>query len=63
MLKGLGDYVNNLYAGGSVEYDEPVEIQNYQFVASYGWKDVAHPTIYVPGSFLSQKTLRPESDH
>ncbi|KAL3423891.1 hypothetical protein PVAG01_05638 [Phlyctema vagabunda] len=52
MLKGLDKLVGNIY----VNFPEPqampyeaVKINNYEFVASYSWKDIEHPTIYVPG--------------
>lgn len=54
MLKGVGDQVNNIHVEGSTEHDEAIEIKNYQFVASYGWKDIEHPTIYVPGLIIQE---------
>ncbi|CAG8953515.1 hypothetical protein HYFRA_00009971 [Hymenoscyphus fraxineus] len=49
MLKGHGGFLKNLHVEGSVKDEQPVEMKNYQFVASYSWKDIEHPTIYVPG--------------
>ncbi|KAG9236243.1 hypothetical protein BJ875DRAFT_526572 [Amylocarpus encephaloides] len=51
MLKGAGVLISTLYAElpeTPLQVGDPVEIKNCEFQASYSWKDVEHPTIYVP---------------
>jgi hypothetical protein len=52
MLKGVDKLVRNIYVEVSEAQEEACEevmIKNYKFIASYSWKDIEHPTIYVPG--------------
>ncbi|CZT47775.1 uncharacterized protein RSE6_08376 [Rhynchosporium secalis] len=58
MLWGTSNLISKIHvepqpaerrAGIGVEASAPVTIQNYKYVASYNWKDIEHPTIYVPG--------------
>ena len=47
---------NNLESLGVPDGDaENVTIKNYNSVTSYSWKDVEHPTIYVPGISCKEK--------
>jgi len=61
MLKGVDKVVKYIYVEHSEVHEEACEvvtIKNYVFIASYSWKDIEHPTIYVPG--LSRLTQRKE---
>lgn len=52
MLKGVDNLIGNIHVEPSeiqVQASEAVGIKNYKFIASYSWKDIEHPTIYVPG--------------
>jgi len=52
MLKGVGNIIRNIsveFSEAQEEACEAVTIKNYEFIASYSWKDIDHPTIYVPG--------------
>jgi len=62
MLKGVDKHIRNIYVEFSEIQEEAckaVTIQNYEFIASYSWKDIEHPTIYVPG--LSRPIMRKRS--
>jgi len=62
MLKGVDKLIKNIYAEFSEvqgESSEAVTIKNYESIASYSWKDIEHPTIYVPG--LSRPIARKRS--
>lgn len=55
MRWGVGKLMRNIYVesvdvqDSQEEACEAVTIKNYEFIASYNWKDIEHPTIYVPG--------------
>ncbi|KAH9222769.1 hypothetical protein DL95DRAFT_441116 [Leptodontidium sp. 2 PMI_412] len=53
MLQGVGKLIRTIYVEASETqeetYEEEVTIKNYESIASYSWKDIEHPTIYVPG--------------
>ncbi|KUJ12351.1 uncharacterized protein LY89DRAFT_206066 [Mollisia scopiformis] len=52
MLKGVDKLIKNIYNEFSEVQEEACEavaIRNYESIASYSWKDIEHPTIYVPG--------------
>ena len=62
MLKGVDNLIRNIYVEFSEVQEEACEvatIKNYEFIASYSWKDIEHPTIYVPG--LSRPIMRKRS--
>jgi len=62
MLKGVDKLIRNIYVEFSEVQEEACEavtIKNYEFIASYSWKDIEHPTIYVPG--LSRPITRNRS--
>ncbi|KAG4435840.1 hypothetical protein IFR05_008666 [Cadophora sp. M221] len=53
MLMGVGNLIKTIYVEASETqegaYDEEITIKNYESIASYSWKGIEHPTIYVPG--------------
>ena len=52
MLKGVDNLIRKIYVESSeVKEEAPkaVTIKKYESIASYSWKDIEHPTIYVPG--------------
>ncbi|KAL2069169.1 hypothetical protein VTL71DRAFT_15507 [Oculimacula yallundae] len=52
MLWGVSNLISTIYVGPPEDEDRTsagVTIKNLKSVASYNWKDVEHPTIYVPG--------------
>jgi hypothetical protein len=52
MLNGVNKLIRNIYVEipkAKEEACEEVTIKNYQSIASYSWKNIEHPTIYVPG--------------
>jgi hypothetical protein len=52
MLWGVGNLIRNIYVESfdvQEEAFEAITIKNYEFIASYNWKNIEHPTIYVPG--------------
>ncbi|TVY14685.1 hypothetical protein LARI1_G007941 [Lachnellula arida] len=52
MLKGVDKLIRNIHvesSGVQEEACDAVTIKNYESIASYSWKDIEHPTIYVPG--------------
>ena len=62
MLWGVGNLIRNIYVESSEVQEEAYEavtIKNYEFIASYNWKNIEHPTIYVPG--LSHPITRKRS--
>lgn len=56
MLHGTTTLMAKIYVDASAaqeEVQDAVTIKNYEPIASYSWKDIDHPTIYVPGTFPS----------
>ncbi|PVH69993.1 hypothetical protein DL98DRAFT_598198 [Cadophora sp. DSE1049] len=54
MLKGVDNLIRNIYVEtpeAQKEAPKAVTINKYEPIASYSWKDIEHPTIYVPGIF------------
>jgi len=65
MLKGTDKLIKKIQVGSSSESQkgasDAVTIKNYESLASYCWKDVDHPTIYVPGLHTSlEKKVSPD---
>jgi hypothetical protein len=52
MLEGVDKIIGTINAefpSAQSEASQAVGIKNYESIASYSWKDIDHPTIYVPG--------------
>jgi hypothetical protein len=52
MLRGVDKLMKTIQVESSeVQKDarQAITIKNYEFIASYSWKEIEHPTIYVPG--------------
>ena len=56
MLQGVDNLIRKIYVESSEVQEEALEavtIKKYEHIASYSWKNIEHPTIYVPGIFPS----------
>ncbi|KAH7360690.1 hypothetical protein BKA65DRAFT_591699 [Rhexocercosporidium sp. MPI-PUGE-AT-0058] len=53
MLNGVGNLIKKIVVESSETQEEvseeKVTIKSYESISSYSWKDIEHPTIYVPG--------------